>query len=235
MRCYKCFRPDGFCLCQYTKPPVQSGLKFIFLMHPKEAKRQRTGTGRISHLCLPDSEILVALDYTKDNVPGRRLFDLLSDSKYLPLLLYPGNDAWNAANPDFKSAARGKILMPIIVDATWFCSRKILQHNPFLLDLPKMSFAKEYRSIFTFKHEPRPECVSTVETCYYLIKELQEAGLANPAANPEPLMTAFKKMISDQLRAENERVQGLRPSTHGYDWKYTKIKEDPFAAESAQK
>lgn len=231
MRCYKCFRPDGFCLCQYTKPPVQSGLKFIFLMHPKEAKRQRTGTGRISHLCLPDSEILVALDYTKDNVPGRRLFDLLSDSKYLPLLLYPGNDAWNAANPNFKSAARGKILMPIIVDATWFCSRKILQHNPFLLDLPKMSFAKEYRSIFTFKHEPRPECVSTVETCYYLIKELQEAGLANPAANPEPLMTAFKKMISDQLRAENERVQGLRPSTHGYDWKYTKIKEDPFMAE----
>ena len=159
----------------------------------------------------------------------------MSDSKYLPLLLYPGNDAWNAANPNFKSAARGKILMPIIVDATWFCSRKILQHNPFLLDLPKMSFAKEYRSIFTFKHEPRPECVSTVETCYYLIKELQEAGLANPAANPEPLMTAFKKMISDQLRAENERVQGLRPSTHGYDWKYTKIKEDPFAEASSQK
>ncbi|MBP5447823.1 MAG: DTW domain-containing protein, partial [Treponema sp.] len=97
------------------------------------------------------------------------------------------------------------------------------------LELPKMSFAGNYRSIFTFKHEPRPECVSTAETCYYLIKELQEAGLANPDANPEPLMTAFKKMISDQLRAENERVQGLRPSTHGYDWKYTKIKEDPFA------
>ncbi len=156
MRCYKCFRPLDFCLCQYTKPPVQSGLKFIFLMHPKEAKRQRTGTGRISHLCLPDSEILVGLDYTRDSVAGQRLFELLEDPKYLPLLLYPGDDAWNAANPAFKSAARGKILMPIIVDATWFCSRKILQRNPFLLDLPKMSFANEYRSIFTFKHEPRP-------------------------------------------------------------------------------
>ena len=43
----------------------------------------------------------------------------------------------------------------------------------------------------------------------------------------EPLMTIFKKLISDQLRAENERVQGLRPSTHGYDWKYNKIREIP--------
>ena len=216
-------------MCQYTKPPVETGLKFILLMHPKEAKRQRTGTGRLSHLCLPDSEIIMGLDFTEKNAAGRRLFELLGDSKYLPLLLYPSDGAWNAKSPALKEAAAGKILMPILIDATWFCSRKILQHNPFLLDLPKMSFAGNYRSIFTFKHEPRPECVSTIETCYYLIKELQEVGLANAAANPEPLMTSFKKMISDQLRAENERVQGLRPSTHGYDWKYTKIKEDPFA------
>lgn len=216
-------------MCQYTKPPVETGLKFILLMHPKEAKRQRTGTGRLSHLCLPDSEIIMGLDFTEKNAAGRRLFELLGDSKYLPLLLYPGDGAWKAKSPALKEAAAGKILMPILIDATWFCSRKILQHNPFLLDLPKMSFAGNYRSIFTFKHEPRPECVSTIETCYYLIKELQEVGLANAAANPEPLMTSFKKMISDQLRAENERVQGLRPSTHGYDWKYTKIKEDPFA------
>ena len=204
-------------------------------MHPKEAKRQRTGTGRISHLCLPDSEILMGLDFTRDNAPGRRLFELLEAPKFFPLLLYPGEDAWNAKSPELKKLAAQKILMPILIDATWFCSRKILQHNPFLLDLPKMSFAGEYRSIFTFKHEPRPECVSTAETCYYLIKELQKEGLANPDANPEPIMTAFKKMISDQLQAENERVRGLRPSTHGYDWKYTKIKKDPFAAESAQK
>ena len=198
-------------------------------MHPKEAKRQRTGTGRLASLCLPDSEILVGLDFKKEGtVAARRLFELLSDSRYFPLLMYPGPDAWNVSKEGFREKTAGRILMPIIIDATWFCSRKIIEHNPFLLELPKLSFAKNYSSIFTFKHEPRPEYISTIESCYYLIKELQAADLISRQADPEPLMNIFKKMIGDQLRAENERVQGLRPSTHGYDWKYNKIKEIPF-------
>lgn len=242
MRCYKCFRPKEFCLCSFATPQIDAGVKFIFLMHPKEAKRQRTGTGRLAHICLANSEILQGLEFSKN----ARLFDLLGDEKFLPVLMYPGNDAWNVNNENFvkllssknseenqneKTSANTicarKTLMPIIIDATWFCSRKIIEHNEFLLRLPKLSFAKNYSSIFTFKHEPRPECVSTIETCYYLIKELQTAKIVAQNVDAEPLMTIFKKLISDQLRAENERVQGLRPSTHGYDWKYNKIREIP--------
>ena len=40
-------------------------------------------------------------------------------------------------------------------------------------------------------------------------------------------MDAFKQMIKDQLTAENERILGLRPGTHSYDDKYTKLKEIP--------
>lgn len=209
-------------------------------MHPKEAKRQRTGTGRLAHICLADSEILQGLEFS-ENV---RLRELLKNKKFFPVLMYPGNDSWNVNDENFaklflpKNCEKNqnekkfklceqKILMPIIIDATWFCSRKIIEHNKFLLALPKLSFAKNYSSIFTFKHEPRPECVSTIETCYYLIKELQEAKIVSQSVNPEPLMAIFKRLISDQLRAENERVQGLRPSTHGYDWKYNKIREIP--------
>lgn len=209
-------------------------------MHPKEAKRQRTGTGRLAHICLADSEILQGLEFS-ENV---RLRELLKNKKFFPVLMYPGNDSWNVNDENFaklflpKNCEKNqnekkfklceqKILMPIIIDATWFCSRKIIEHNKFLLALPKLSFAKNYSSIFTFKHEPRPECVSTIETCYYLIKELQEAKIISQSVNPEPLMAIFKRLISDQLRAENERVQGLRPSTHGYDWKYNKIREIP--------
>ena len=211
-------------------------------MHPKEAKRQRTGTGRLAHICLANSEILQGLEFSQN----ARLFDLLGDEKFLPVLMYPGNDAWNVNNENFvklllpknseeneneknstNAICARKTLMPIIIDATWFCSRKIIEHNEFLLRLPKLSFAKNYSSIFTFKHEPRPECVSTIETCYYLIKELQTAKIVAQNVDAEPLMTIFKKLISDQLRAENKRVQGLRPSTHGYDWKYNKIREIP--------
>lgn len=242
MRCYKCFRPKEFCLCDFASTPIETGVKFIFLMHPKEAKRQRTGTGRLAHICLADSEILQGLEFSQN----ARLLELLDNEKYFPVLMYPGSDALtvydenfarllsaknseenqNAKIADGVSHSR-KILMPLIIDATWFCSRKIIEHNEFLLRLPKLSFAENYSSIFTFKHEPRPECVSTIETCYYLIKELQKAKIIASDIDAEPLMAIFKKLISDQLRAENERIQGLRPSTHGYDWKYNKIREIP--------
>lgn len=221
-RCPKCFRPQSCCLCRYTKE-IDAGIKFVFLMHPKELRKQRTGTGRLAQISLKDAEMLVGVDFTKH----ARLLTLLSDPQYFPVLLYPSQEAWNARTQGLSEKIRGRTLLAILIDATWFCSRKVIQRSPNLLELPRLSFCGEYRSIFTFKREPKPECVSTIETCYYLIKELQEAGIAAPAADPEPLMTVFKCMIRNQLQAENERIAGLRPNTHSNDWKYTKIKPLP--------
>lgn len=189
-------------------------------MHPKEAKRQRTGTGHLAHLTLTGSEILVGLDFSKDE----RLTELLADPQYFPVMLYPGEDAWTAGKPGFAEAVGGRKLLVIVLDATWFCSRKLIDHNPQLLMLPRLSFSGSYRSIFTFKREPRPEYISTIESCYYLIKELQTAGMADEKNDPEPLIFVFKKMIEFQLQAENERIQGIRPDVHPYDWKYRKIR-----------
>lgn len=222
IRCPKCFRPEHYCLCKYTKE-LDSGVKFVFLMHPKEYRKQRTGTGRLAKISLKDSEILVGIDFSEN----LRLKTLLSDKKYYPVLLYPGKDALTVKNKEFKSELKGKILLAIIIDATWFCSKKVIQNSQFLLNLPKITFANEYHSIFTFKKEPMPECVSTIETCYYLIKELQEIDAANRFVDPEPLMNVFKQMIKDQLQAENDRIAGILPNTHPKDWKYTKPKEIP--------
>jgi hypothetical protein len=95
------------------------------------------------------------------------------------------------------------------------------------LKLPRLSFYGDYRSIFTFKHEPRPEYISTIESCYYLIKEMQENGLCDKSIDPEPMMNAFKQMIKFQLQAENERILGIRPNSHNYDAKYNKLREIP--------
>ena len=221
-RCYKCFKPENSCLCKYTKE-MDTGVKFILLMHPKEAKRQRTGTGNLAHICLKDSEIIVGLDYSKNE----RLMNLLNDDQYFPVMMYPGEDAWTAKKEGFKEAVGNKKLLVLILDATWFCSRKMIEHNQFLLDLPKVSFYGDYRSIFTFKHEPKPEYISTIESCYYFIKELQTIEMIPQNVDPEPLMTVFKEMIKLQLTAENERIMGLRPNTHDYDNKYHKLKEVP--------
>lgn len=205
-------------------------------MHPKEAKHQRTGTGRLTHLALKDSEIIVGLDYSKN----QRFNELLNDPQYFPVMMYPGEDAWTAKKEGFKEAVGGHTLLVFVLDATWFCSRKLIEHNPQLLTLPRVSFHGQYRSIFTFKREPKPEYISTIETCYYLIKELKdlESGisqtatsseqtpiqnprpLVNPDCNPEPLMNVFKAMIKDQLQCENDRIAGILPSVYAHDWKY---------------
>lgn len=207
-------------------------------MHPKEAKHQRTGTGRLSHISLKDSEIIVGLDFSNNE----RFLNLLSDNNFFPVLMYPGKDAWTAKKEGFAKIVGNKKLLVIIIDATWFCSRKIIEHNPFLLKLPKVSFFGEYRSIFTFKREPRPEYISTIETCYYFIKELQSIvqdenlsnSIVNKNANPEPLMNVFKKMIKDQLQAENDRIAGKLPNVYAHDWKYTNLRKIPDFNESEQ-
>ena len=216
-RCWRCFRPVRYCLCKYAEP-VDAGVKFVLLMHPKEAKRERTGTGRIAHVSLVDSEILVGLDFSKNE----RLHELLSDERYFPVLLYPGKDANTVRTEGFADLVGDKTLLVLVIDATWFCSRKVIEHSAFLLDLPRLSFAGSYRSEFTFKREPSPDYISTIESCYYLIKELKSVHLANENVNPEPLMTAFRKLIRDQLQAQNDRIDGKLPDTHSYNWKYTK-------------
>lgn len=221
-RCPKCQKKGEFCLCKYITE-VDSGIKFVLLMHPKEVKKNRTGTGWITRLSLKNCEIIEGLDFAENT----RLNKLLNDSLYYPVLLYPGEDAWTASKPGFAQEVGDRTILALVIDSTWFCSRKIIQHNPQLLKLPKLSFDGSYRSIFTFKREPRPEYISTIETCYYLTKELQGVGLANKNADPEPLMTVFKEMIKNQLRAENERIMGLRPDIHHMDGKYNTLKEIP--------
>jgi DTW domain-containing protein YfiP len=118
-RCYKCYKSANNCLCKYTRE-IDAGIKFVFLMHPKEAKRQRTGTGNLAHISLIDSEIIVGLDFSEN----KRLQELLNDERYFPVMMFPGDDAWNAKKDGFEAALGNKKLLVLILDATWFCAKK---------------------------------------------------------------------------------------------------------------
>ncbi len=220
--CYQCFKPRASCFCDKLRT-VDCGVKFVFLMHPKEANRQKTGTGHIASIRLPESEILVGVDFTNHT----HLNELLNSEEYYPVLLYPGEDAWTAKKEGFKEAVGTKKLLVIIIDSTWFCSKKMIRESKNLHSLPKFSFSGSYKSIFTFKREPAEYCVSTIESCYYLIKELQDAKMVNESVDPEPLMDVFKKMIINQLQLQNDRIDSGEPGNHAYDWRYTKKKEIP--------
>lgn len=218
-RCYRCFRPVKFCLCNDAKP-VDAGVKFVLLMHPKEARHERNGTGRLAHLCLVDSELFIGIDFTNH----KQLHELLSNEHYFPVLLYPTDGAETIFDLQKNNcdAFRKKKLLVIVIDGTWFCAKKIIQKNPFLLSLPHLSFAHSYSSEFIFKRGPKPNYISTIESCFYVIREMQEARLASEHIDASPLMNVFRKMVRVQLQAQNDRIDGKLPNTHNYNWKYTK-------------
>lgn len=220
-KCLKCFRPIQTCYCPFIKP-IKTPVKFVFLMHPKEAYHQHTGTGRLASLSLPDSEIIVGIDFTKN----KRVQELLQDKKYYPMVLYPDSNAVFSNDESInEEITQEKKLLVFLIDATWFFAKKILRLSPCIKNLPKLSFEKTYKSQFIFKHQPQEGYISTIESCYYLIKEMKEAKIIDKDINPEPLMDVFRRMVDFQLQAEKERIAAGIPGRHAYDAKRDKNKQ----------
>ncbi len=236
-RCMKCFRPMKTCYCKYIEP-FDSGVKFVFLMHPKEAYKQRTGTGRLAHLTLINSEILIGVDFTENE----KLNNLLNDNAYMPLLLYPGDDAWSAQTESegkaLKEMLGKKTLLVIVVDSTWFFAKKILRLSKNIQHLQKISFKAGYKSQFQFKTQPEEGCLSTIESCYYLINELKTAGICNDVP-AEPLMNIFKRMVSFQLESQKVRELSGEPDRYklagGIRAKRAALRKAKAEAEAAAK
>jgi len=200
-RCTKCLRSVQTCYCKYINP-VDVGVKFVYLMHPHEAYHQRTGTGRLASLSLSDSEIIVGKSFDC-NI---RTNELISDPAYYPMVLYPGKTAQSAESFNFKDVTEGRKLLIFLIDATWVMARKMMFRSPELQKLPRLTFEREYRSEFRIKTQPADYCLSTIESSYYLIKELQASGVCDSKLNIEGLMSVFKRMINFQIECKESRI-----------------------------
>ena len=198
-KCLKCFRPLKTCYCGYIEA-IDPGIRFVFLMHPWEAYKQKTGTGRLASLSLKESEIVIAKSFEN----SKKVNDYLANPDYRCLMLYPGKDAFTAETLDFSGNRVQKKLVVFIIDATWVLARKMVYRSPNLQKIPKISFSGNYLSRFSIKKQPASYCLSTIESAYYLIRELQQAGICNKTVNPKSLMRVFDKMNRFQKNCENQ-------------------------------
>ena len=86
--CYRCFWPKAHCWCP-SIVPMATRTRFVFLMHPKEYKREKAATGRLTHLCLAQSEIHMGIEFDDHEAVQA----LIHDPANFPVLLYPTHDA----------------------------------------------------------------------------------------------------------------------------------------------
>jgi DTW domain-containing protein YfiP len=209
--CLRCHRRLRTCVCSHLVP-FKTDSRFVILMHPKEFKKEKVGTGRFSHLLIENSQILVGINFDED----KRLRSLLEDESYQTFLLYPGSDSISLQSEELRAMSEKKLQF-IVIDGTWPCAKKMMSQSSILHKLPRVSFSRPYVSEFAVKHQPTPGCLSTVESLYYLISELKRQELERLGEQHEILMTVFRYTVNQQIElARDPSVQGYRKSVEGY-------------------
>ena len=186
-------RPSSTCICKYISP-FQTKTRFIILMHPKEYKKEKNGTGHMTNLQLENSEIIVGVDFTNN----KRVNDILDNEKSA-FLLYPGKDNFNLSirkNSEINSFM-GDTPHIFILDGTWPCARKMLKLSKNLQKLKRVSFDNKIKSKFIIKQQPESLCLSTIESVYTVLNLLKEGNVEQ--CETKDFLSPFEKMIEHQL------------------------------------
>ncbi|WP_262494871.1 tRNA-uridine aminocarboxypropyltransferase [Lacinutrix jangbogonensis] len=193
IKCYKCMSPKSTCICKYIRP-FQTKTRFIILMHPKEYKKEKNGTGHMTKLQLENSEIIVGVDFTNNN----RVNEILTKEKS-SFLLYPGKDNFNLSlrKSSEINSIMGNNPHIFILDGTWPCARKMLKLSKNLQKLNRVSFDNKIKSKFIIKQQPEALCLSTIESVYTVINLLKEGDLEQ--CETTGFLIPFEKMIAYQL------------------------------------
>ena len=193
--CRRCQRPEAVCLCGLIRP-FDTRTRFVILMHPKEARKQKNGTGRLCHLALSNSSLLVGVDFTDDD----RVNALIRDPEYRSVLLFPTADAVDLSRDGYAAVGgRTGRLQIFVVDGTWSLAGKILRLSKNLQALPTVSFTPERPSNFRIKRQPRAEYLSTLESIHLLLQLGQEQGVEAPGATVDQLLAIFNRLVEIQL------------------------------------
>jgi len=196
-------RPSSTCICKFISP-LQTKTRFIILMHPKEYKKERNGTGHMTKLQLENSEIIVGVDFTNN----KRVNELLAKENSSSFLLYPGKDSFNLSlrKSEEVHSFLGDNPHIFILDGTWPCARKMLKLSMNLQQLRRVSFDNKITSKFIIKQQPGSLCLSTIESVYTVLNLLKKTEVEQ--CEMTIFLLPFEKMIEYQL------VHMLNPNNH---------------------
>lgn len=211
--CEQCRQPEFSCYCQFIQK-FDPKIKFVILMHPIE-RRRRIATGRMSHLSLHDSELIVGQSFADD----RRLNIILKNPEYNCVVLYPGKQSIDISRsaPEMKQSlfVEGKKTVVIVIDGTWATAKKMMNQSPNLNELRRICFVPPGPSRFRVRKQPRAECYSTIEAVHHTIELLAEvSGFDLVTAEHKGLLNVFDKMVERQLKFMQEAFDN--PATTSY-------------------
>lgn len=197
-KCYNCYRPKSSCMCKYIDK-IETNTKFIILMHPKEFKKTKNGTGRFTHLSLPNSSLFIGIDFNKHFAINA----MISNQNNNCFVLYPGVNSIKLNSVNIQEDNKKNIIF--IIDSTWPCSKKILALSKNISSLPKISFEHTKLSEFTIKKQPNKYCLSTIESTLCVLEFLNQHKIENIDEKKfQNFLEPFHNMVNYQLECLNK-------------------------------
>ena len=197
--CMRCRRPLAACRCA-AEAPMPTRSRIILLTHPKEYRRQKTGTGRLACINLASCEILPGIAF--DDHPRVRGF--VRDPGNRCFLLYPSPGAIDLGGAPGAALGLGldgrekRRITVFLIDSTWACSHAVLRESPSIAALPRLGFEPREPSRWRIKRQPRASCLSTLEAIHELLLALEALGLES-YPDKERLLGAFAAMQDYQV------------------------------------
>ena len=192
--CYTCYRPKTSCVCEHIINPIKTNTKFVILMHPKEFRKTKNGTGHMTNNSLENCELHVGIDFTNH----KRVNELLNDKNYEPYVLYPDI---NSIKLNTQKLPSEKKALVFIIDSTWPCSKKMLRLSTNLQNLKKISFEHDKSSQFKIKTQPNQYCLSTIESTLCVLEQLNNHNIENISSKSlEKFLTPFEEMVKYQVK-----------------------------------
>lgn len=193
-KCYRCYRPMSSCMCAQIRP-IKNRTKFVILMHPKEYRKVKNGTGHLTHLSLDKSEWYVGIDFS--NHEG--INAIINDSSNRCFILYPSQKSHELNKKNVVSSDENLVIF--IIDSTWACADKMLRLSTNLHQLPHISFTHQKSSQFKIKEQPHDYCLSTMESTQTVLEILTQHGYESLSDSElDDFLNPFNMMIQYQLK-----------------------------------
>ena len=197
-KCADCWRAKSKCLCSEIQS-LTTKTQVLILQHPQEARNPLT-SARLASATLKGTTHKVGLNWRSLTAALGRP----AESKDWAVL-YLGtlkNSAQINKTPFQIVTQKGTPVDPasikgiVILDGNWKQSKTLWWRNPWLLKLKRIVLNPEVRSNWgKLRKQPRPECLSTIESLSFTLQNLNESSKVS-----EALETIFQKHVDSMSK-----------------------------------
>ena len=150
----------------------------------------------MAHQCLENSKLFVGTDFSEH----QGLQEIIDRGK--TYILFPGAESQTLAH-DCQEKFRDASF--IVLDGTWSTAKRIFKLSKNLHHLPQVSFSEEFISQYSIRKQPKPGCLSSIETVVKVL-EILESGKPEDRRG---LLNIFQSMVKKQI--DYERNAGSQP------------------------